>query len=142
MSDVWLASCASPPLQSPESALRPGPPEPARSVFAGAASGLCGASRSAKWGGLYRRAWEVARCKGRGSTHGSSHGITAGGSRQPGRVDQRSCGLVPRKTNHQGFLLFARASAGGTQLLNRLRSSRRAQLGCRGQAKGQGHPVR
>jgi hypothetical protein len=90
----------------------------------------------------YASIWSWYVCKGRGSTHSSSHGITAGGTRQPGRVDPRSRGLVHRKTNRQGFLLFARASACGTQLLNRLRSSRRAQLVCKGQAKCQGHPVR
>jgi hypothetical protein len=50
-------------------------------------------------------------CKGRGSFHASSHGISAGGTRQPGRVDRRSRGLVHRKTNRQGFLLLVRAIA-------------------------------
>jgi hypothetical protein len=40
-------------------------------------------------------------CKGRGSTHGSSHGITAGGTRQPGRVDRRSRGLVHLKAKRK-----------------------------------------
>ena len=37
------------------------------------------------------------RCKGRGSIHASSHGISAGGTRQPGRVDRRPRGLDQRR---------------------------------------------
>jgi hypothetical protein len=37
----------------------------------------------------------------RRSTHGSSYGITAGGTRQPGRVDRRSRGLVHLKAKRK-----------------------------------------
>jgi hypothetical protein len=35
------------------------------------------------------------QCKGRGSIHASSHGLSAGGTRLPGRVDRRPRGMDP-----------------------------------------------
>jgi hypothetical protein len=52
------------------------------------------------------------RCKGRGSIHASSHGLSAGGTRLPGRVDRRPRGMDHlRERNRQGSLLLDRADA-------------------------------